>query len=76
VNGHPQMKSIPIAIHWTGPQFVVYTPPHATVQALRVQANPTVALTIEACTFPLQVMLVRGTAQVAVVDGVPSGSSR
>ena len=68
------MKAIPIAFHWTGPQFVVCTPPYATVQALRVQANPTVALTIDT-TFPPHVLLVRGTARVAVVDGVPSVSS-
>jgi hypothetical protein len=44
-------------------------------QALHVQANPKVALTIDTTTFPPHVLLVRGTARVAVVDGVPSGSS-
>jgi len=64
-------RAIPIAFHWTGTEFVVCTPPHAAkVRAL--QANPKVALTIDSTTFPPHVLLVRGTARVEVVDGVPS----
>ena len=64
-------RAIPIAFHWTGMEFVVCTPPHAAkVRAL--QANPKVALTIDTTTFPPHVLLVRGTARVEVVDGVPS----
>ena len=63
-------RAIPIAFDWTGTHFVVCTPPHAAkVQAL--QANPLVALTIDTTTFPPKVLLVRGTASVEVVDGVP-----
>ena len=63
-------RAIPIAFHWNGEQFVVCTPPHAAkVQAF--QANPQVALTIDTNTFPPHVLLVRGTASVEVVDGVP-----
>ena len=63
-------RAIPIAFHWSGLQFIVCTPPHAAkVQAL--QANPQVALTIDTETFPPHVLLVRGMASVAVVDGVP-----
>ena len=47
----------------------------AKVQALHVQANQKVALTIDTTTFPPHVLLVRGTARVEVVDGAPSGSS-
>jgi hypothetical protein len=47
----------------------------AEVQALHVQVNPRVALTIDTTTFPPHEPLVRGTARVAVVDGVPSGSA-
>ena len=71
-------RAIPIAFHWNGEQFVVCTPPHAAkVKAL--QTNPQVALTIDTDTFPPHVLLVRGTASVEVVDGVPSeylGGSR
>jgi len=63
-------RAIPIAFHWNREQFVVCTPPHAAkVQAL--QANPQVALTIDTDAFPPHVLLVRGTASVEVVDGVP-----
>ena len=63
-------RAIPIAFDWTGTEFVVCTPPHAAkVRAL--QANPRVALTIDTTTFPPHVLLVRGTARVEVVDGVP-----
>ena len=63
-------RAIPIAFHWDGQRFVVCTPPHAAkVEALR--ANPKVALTIDTTTFPPLVLLVRGTAGVEVVDGVP-----
>jgi hypothetical protein len=64
-------RAIPIAFHWNGEQFVVCTPPLAAkVKAL--QTNPQVALTIDTNTFPPHVLLVRGTASVEVVDGVPS----
>src|SRR5215212_1384869 len=63
-------RAIPIAFDWTGTEFVICTPPHAPkVRAL--QANPKVALTIDTTTFPPHVLLVRGTASVEVVDGVP-----
>jgi hypothetical protein len=63
-------RAIPIAFHWDGERFVVCTPPHAAkVGALR--ADPRVALTIDSNAFPPHVLLVRGTAGVEVVDGVP-----
>jgi hypothetical protein len=63
-------RVIPIAFHWNGARFVVCTPPHAAkVRAL--EADPKVALTIDTNTFPPHVLLVRGTASVEVVDGVP-----
>jgi hypothetical protein len=63
-------RAIPIAFHWDGERFVVCTPPHAAkVEALR--ADPRVALTIDSNAFPPHVLLVRGTARVEVVDGVP-----
>jgi hypothetical protein len=63
-------RAIPIAFHWDGTQFVVCTPPRAAkVRAL--EANPQVALTIDTNTFPPHVLLVRGTARIEVVDGVP-----
>jgi heme-degrading monooxygenase HmoA len=68
-DGSPRV--VPIAFHWSGEQFVVCTPPNAAkVPAL--EADPRVALTIDTNTFPPRVLLVRGTASVEVVEGVPS----
>jgi hypothetical protein len=63
-------RAIPIGFHWNGAQFVVCTLPKAAkVKAL--QADPKVALTIDTNNFPPHVLLVRGTATVEIVDGVP-----
>jgi hypothetical protein len=63
-------RAIPIAFHWTGTEFVICTLPHAAKVAA-IETNPGVALTIDTTTFPSQVLLVRGTATVEVIDGVP-----
>lgn len=63
-------RAIPIGFHWNGAEFVLGTVPHAPkVPAL--EANPKVALTIDTNTFPPHVLLVRGTAAIDIVDGVP-----
>jgi hypothetical protein len=63
-------RAIPIAFHWDGARFVVCTPPNAAkVRAL--QADPRVALTIDTNAFPPQVLLVRGTAELEIVAGIP-----
>jgi pyridoxamine 5'-phosphate oxidase-like protein len=63
-------RAIPIGFHWNGAEFVLATVPHAPkVSALNV--NPKVALTIDTNTFPPHVLLVRGTATIDIVDGVP-----
>ena len=46
-------------------------PKSAKVAALRT--NPNVALTIDQGAFPPKVLLIRGTADVEVVAGVPDG---
>ena len=68
-DGTPRV--IPIGFHWNETTIVIGTVPgSAKVAALR--ANPTVALTIDTGppTWPTNVLLVRGTATVSVVDGV------
>ena len=63
-------RAIPIGFHWDGVQFVLCTVPHAPkVSALKT--NPKVALTIDTNAFPPHVLLVRGTAAIDMVDGVP-----
>ena len=68
LDGDPRV--VPVAFLWTGSTLVVATvPTSAKVPALR--RNPRVALTVDTEGFPPHVLLVRGTASVEVVDGVP-----
>src|SRR4029453_10016659 len=63
-------RAIPIGFHWNGIQFVLCTVPHAPkVSALKT--NPKVAFTVDTNAFPPHVLLVRGTAAIDIVDGVP-----
>lgn len=67
-DGFPRV--VPLGFHWNGAQVVVGTVPNAPkVRALAI--NPKVALTIDTDTQPPHVLLVRGTASIEVVDGVP-----
>lgn len=67
-DGTPRV--VPIWFHWTGEEIVMAGPPDAPkMDALR--ANPRVALTIDGDTWPYKVLLLRGKAQVDIVDGVP-----
>ena len=68
-DGTPRV--IPIGFHWNDTTIVIGTVPgSAKVKAL--QANPAVALTIDTGppAWPPNVLLVRGTATVTLVDGV------
>ena len=68
LDGFP--RAIPIGFHWNGSQLVLCTVPHAPkVSALKT--NPKVALTVDTNTVPPHVLLVRGTAAIDIVDGVP-----
>lgn len=68
LDGGPRV--IPVAFLWTGSDLVVCTvPASAKVAALR--QNPKVAITIDTEGFPPRVLLVRGTATLQDVDGVP-----
>ena len=63
-------RAIPIGFHWAGARFFIATPPIAAkVRAL--EADPRVALTIDDTDFPPHILLVRGTASIEIVDGVP-----
>jgi general stress protein 26 len=68
-DGSPRV--VPIWFHWNGEQIVLGTPPKAPkVQSLK--QRPKVALTIDDNTFPHKVLLIRGTAQLNTVKGVPA----
>ena len=67
-DGTPRV--IPIAFYWTGREIVVCTSPTSPkAQALR--ANPHIALTIDTERAPWNQLLVRGTVEIEVVDGIP-----
>jgi hypothetical protein len=70
LDGDPRV--IPIGFWVEGEQILVATvPKSAKVAALR--KNPKVALTIDTGAFPPKALLIRGTATVELVQGVPEG---
>ena len=70
LDGDPRV--IPIGFWVEGEQIVIATvPKSAKVAALR--KNPKVALTIDTGAFPPKALLLRGTAEVELVQGVPEG---
>ncbi|MGL6237046.1 MAG: pyridoxamine 5'-phosphate oxidase family protein [Segniliparus sp.] len=63
-------RSIPIGFFWNGSQIVMCTAPNAAkVSALR--QSPAVALTIDTEAHPPLILLVRGRAELELVDGIP-----
>lgn len=63
-------RSIPIAFAWNGAQIVLCTSKNAPkLPALRT--NPMVALTIDTEVHPPKILLIRGRAELDVVDGIP-----
>lgn len=68
LDGTPRV--VPMQFHWTGEEAVLSCwPDDPKVAALG--AHPRVALTIDTAQPPFRVLQIRGTAAVAVVDGVP-----
>ena len=64
-------RAIPIGFLWKDGRIVVCTASNAyKVKAL--EARPEVALTIDTDSQPYRALLVRGTASMEIVDGVPS----
>ena len=63
-------RSIPIGFTWNGSAIVMCTAKNAAkVSALR--RNPAVALTIETEDHPPHILLIRGRAELDVVEGIP-----
>jgi hypothetical protein len=67
-DGYPRV--IPIGFYWNGAQIIICTATNAPKVRALIR-NPKVALTIDTDTQPPHVLLVRGTAHMEVVDGVP-----
>jgi catechol 2,3-dioxygenase-like lactoylglutathione lyase family enzyme len=63
-------RNVPIAFTWNGSEIVMCTTKNAPkLPALR--NNPTVALTIDTEVHPPKILLIRGRAELDLVDGIP-----
>ncbi|HEX7097912.1 MAG TPA: pyridoxamine 5-phosphate oxidase [Acidimicrobiia bacterium] len=63
-------RNIPIGFTWNGREVVMCTPENAPkIPALR--ANPMVALTIDTEVHPPHILLIRGRADLDLVEGIP-----
>lgn len=63
-------RNVPIGFTWNGSTIVMCTAKNAPkLPALR--QNPAVALTIDTEVHPPKILLIRGVAELDVVDGIP-----
>ena len=63
-------RNVPIGFTWNGSEIVMCTTKNAPkLPALR--RNPTVALTIDTEVHPPKILLIRGRAELDVVEGIP-----
>jgi nitroimidazol reductase NimA-like FMN-containing flavoprotein (pyridoxamine 5'-phosphate oxidase superfamily) len=63
-------RSVPIGFAWNGTTLVMCTAKNAPKLA-SLRHNPMVALTIDTEVHPPKILLVRGRAELDVVDGIP-----
>lgn len=63
-------RTVPIAFTWNGSEIVMCTTKNAPKLA-SLRRNPAVALTIDTEVHPPEILLVRGRAELDVVDGIP-----
>lgn len=67
-DGFPRV--IPIGFYWDGAHIIVCTAP-ISPKVAALMARPQVALTIDTDTVPNKALLIRGTAAIETVEGVP-----
>ena len=63
-------RAIPIGFTWNGSEVVMCTPKNAPKLAA-LRHNPEVALTIDTEVHPPKILLIRGRAELHVVEGIP-----
>ena len=63
-------RNVPIAFSWNGSEIVVCTSKNAP-KLPSLRRNPEVALTIDTEVHPPKILLIRGRAELDVVDGIP-----
>ena len=66
-DGTPRV--VPIWFHWDGKDVVLASPERAP-KFKSLKSGAKVALTIDGDTFPHKVLMIRGTAEVSMCDGV------
>ncbi|HZE32147.1 MAG TPA: pyridoxamine 5'-phosphate oxidase family protein [Actinoallomurus sp.] len=63
-------RNVPIAFTWNGSEIVMCTTKNAP-KLPSLRENPTVALTIDTEVHPPKILLIRGRAELDVVEGIP-----
>lgn len=63
-------RTVPIAFVWNGTQIVMCTTTNAPKLAA-LRQNPAVALTIDTEVHPPKILLIRGRAELDLVQGIP-----
>jgi hypothetical protein len=63
-------RNVPIGFTWNGTEIVMCTTPNAP-KLVSLRRNPQVALTIDTEVHPPKLLLIRGRAELDVVDGIP-----
>lgn len=67
-DGTPRV--VPIGFNWNGSTIVMCTAPNAP-KIRSLGRNPAVALTIDTEVHPPRILLIRGEAELDVVEGIP-----
>jgi hypothetical protein len=63
-------RNVPIGFTWNGAEIVMCTATNAP-KLPHLRANPAVALTIDTEVHPPKILLIRGRAELDVVEGIP-----
>ena len=63
-------RNVPVGFSWNGSEIVICTAKNAP-KLPSLRANPMVALTIDTEVHPPKILLIRGRAELDVVDGIP-----
>ncbi|MEV4618787.1 pyridoxamine 5'-phosphate oxidase family protein [Asanoa sp. NPDC049573] len=63
-------RNVPIGFSWNGTEIVMCTAKNAP-KLPSLRRNPAVALTIDTEVHPPKILLIRGRAELDVVDGIP-----
>ena len=64
-------RNVPIGFTWNGSEIVMCTTKNAP-KLPSLRANPMVALTIDTEVHPPKILLIRGRAELDVVEGIPA----